>query len=362
MLERFHVPEADQIRVSEPSLRATVEQAFIAVGVPEDDAKQGSDVLVYADLRGVETHGVSNMLRVYIDQYRNGHLNPTPALEIVSESPSGMLVDGDGGLGLIQCPKTMRLVIERARATGVAAAAIRNLGHTGAIGYHALMAAEEDMVGLSMTASGSQVLPALAAEPRMGTNPIAVAAPAGERPWLLFDAAMSAIASNKIRIARRLGVPLHAGWVASWNGAPIMEESPAPEDGDFHQLPLGSTRELGAHKGFGLALMVEVLATMLSGSVPRMLDADVGSRHFLAAFDIASFTDVKGFKQTMDEMLGTLVDTKPAPGSDRVIYPGVSEAETLEDRLANGIPFHPEVIDWFDQITSELNIEKLEIV
>jgi LDH2 family malate/lactate/ureidoglycolate dehydrogenase len=362
VLERFHVPETDQIRVTEASLRSTVERVFIAVGVPEDDARQGADVLVYADLRGVETHGVSNMLRIYVQQYRNGQINPTPNLEIVTESTSGLVIDGDGGLGLIQCPKAMRLVIERARENGVAAAAVRNLGHTGAIGYHALMAAEQDMVGLSMTASGSQVLPALAAEPRMGTNPIAVAAPAGERPWLIFDAAMSAIASNKIRIARRLGVPLHAGWVASWTGTPIMEESPVPEDGDFHQLPLGSTRELGAHKGFGLAIMVEVLATMLSGSVPRMLDPDVGSRHFLAAFDIASFTDVDGFKQTMDDMLGTLLDTKPMPGAERVIYPGVSEAETLADRMANGVPFHPEVIDWFDQIAAEMNIAKLETV
>lgn len=360
MLERFHVPESEQIRVSPISLRRTVERVFESMGVPEDDARQAADVLVYADLRGVETHGVSNMLRVYVSQYRSGQLNPTPELKIVKESPAGIVIDGDGGLGLIQCPRAMHLLIARAREYGVATAAMRNLGHTGAIGYHAMLAAEQDMVGLSMTASGSQVLPALAAEPRMGTNPIAIAAPAGEQPWLLFDAAMSTSASNKLRIARRLGVPVPAGWLASWNGTPIMEDSTVPEDGAFHQLPLGSTRELGAHKGFGLALMVEVLATMLSGSVPRMLDQEVGSRHFLAAFDIASFTDVDGFKQTMDEMLGALRETRPAPGAERVIYPGVSEAEELEDRQKNGIPFHPEVIDWFDEITTELNIPKLE--
>jgi LDH2 family malate/lactate/ureidoglycolate dehydrogenase len=360
VLERFHVPTEDQVRVSEAALRATIEDIFQAVGVPEDDARQAADVLVYADMRGVETHGVSNMLRTYVQQYRAGALNPTPSLEIVSESNAGMVIDGGRGLGSIQCPKAMRLVIERARENGVGVAAVRNLGHTGAIGYYAMMAAEQDMVGLSMTASGSQVLPALAAEPRMGTNPIAIAAPAGERPWLLFDAATSAIAGNKIRIARRLGISLHPGWVASWNGAPIMEESPVPNDGDFHQLPLGSTRELGAHKGFGLGLMVEVLATMLSGSVPRMLDPGVGSRHFLAAFDIASFTDLDGFKQTMDEMLGTLLATKPAPGAERVIYPGVSEHETLQERQRDGIPLHQEVIGWFDEITADLGVAKLE--
>ena len=205
MLERFHVPQSEQVRVPEASLRATVERVFQGVGVPEDDARQAADVLVYADLRGVETHGVSNMLRIYVAGYRSGQINPTPALNIVQESAAGLVIDGDGGLGLIQCPRAMEIVIERAREYGVATAAVRNLGHTGAIGYHAMMAAEQDMVGLSMTASGSQVLPALAAEPMMGTNPIAIAAPAGEQPWLLFDAAMSTSASNKLRIARRRG-------------------------------------------------------------------------------------------------------------------------------------------------------------
>ena len=360
MLERFHVPAAEQIRVTPGSLRETVERVFAAMGLPDADARQAADVLVYADLRGVETHGVSNMLRVYVGQYRSGQLNPTPTMQIVQETGAGLVIDGDGGLGLVQVPRAMELVMERARQYGVGTASIRNLGHTGAIGYHALMAADQDMVGLSMTASGSQVLPALSAEPMMGTNPIAIAAPAGTQPTLLFDAAMSTSASNKLRIARRLGVPVPAGWLASWNGAPIMEDSTVPEDGEFHQLPLGSTRELGAHKGFGLALMVEVLATLLSGSTPRMLDKEVGSRHFLAAFDIASFTDLDGFKQTMDEMLRALTATKPAPGADRVIYPGVSEAEELEDRQANGIPFHPEVIDWFEQISDELKIPRLE--
>ncbi len=362
MLERFHVPASEQVRVSPLSLRLTVERIFEAMGVPDSDARQAADVLVYADLRGVETHGVSNMLRVYVSQYRSGQLNPTPELKIVSSASAGLVIDGDGGLGLIQVPRAMQLVIDRAREHGVASASIRNLGHTGAIGYHALMAAEQDMVGLSMTASGSQVLPALSAEPMMGTNPIAIAAPAGEQPWLLFDAAMSTSASNKLRIAQRLGIPVPAGWLASWNGAPIMEDTPVPENGEFHQLPLGSTRELGAHKGFGMALMVEVLATLLSGSVPRMLDEDVGSRHFLAAFDIASFTDVEGFKATMDQMLGKLRDAQPAPGAERVIYPGVAESEELADREANGIPYHPEVIGWFEEITGELEIPNLETV
>lgn len=362
MLDRFHVPSADEVRVDAEELRLAVHNIFLAHGVPEADAEQGADVLVYADLRGVETHGVSNMLRRYVAEYQSGKLNPTPALNVVQESPSSATVDGDRGLGIIQVPKAMRIAIERARTQGVGIVTVRNVGHTGAIGYYANMAADVDMVGLSMTASGSQVVPTFAGESRMGTNPIAVSAPTGKTPRLLFDAAMSSIAGNKITLAHRVGSLLLPGWIAGDDGAPIMEETPAPDRmaGQIPQLPLGSTRELSSHKGFGLALMVEVLATMLSGALPRMLDPEGGSRHFLAAFDIAAFTDLDGFKQRIDQMLQHLLDTPPAAGHERVIYPGVSEAEELVARTERGIPLHREVIAWFDQTTDELNLPRLE--
>ena len=239
---------------------------------------------------------------------------------------------------------------------------MRNVGHTGAVGYHALLAAEEDMIGVSLTAGGALVVPTFGAEPRLGTNPVALAAPTGNLPTFLFDVATSAVAGNKLIIASRLGVTLHPGWIASWNGAPVMEEAYLPERGQFAQLPLGSTREMGSHKGYGLALMNEILSSILGSALPSMLDRESGSKQFLAAYDISAFADVDQFKSSMDEMLQALLDTPPAPGHDRVIYPGISEEEELQERSANGIPLHIEVIDWFNTTCDDLGIARLEVM
>ena len=216
------------------------------------------------------------------------------------------------------------------------------------------------MVGLVTTAGGTQVVPTFASEGRLGTNPIAIAAPAKSEPFLLFDAATSAIAGNKLQLARRVGADMLPGWVADRDGVPIMEESPVRERGQYFQLPLGGTREMGSHKGYGFALMTEILGTMLSGVLPTMLDPSGGSKHSFVAYNIAAFTDVDDFKEKMDRMLRMLRETKPAPGFDRVLYPGLSEYEEEQDRRANGIPLHKEVIEWFDDITSELSIPRLK--
>lgn len=362
MLERFHVPTEDEVRVSEAALRRTVESIFTTLGIPEEDARQGADVLLYADLRGVETHGVSNMLRVYVNQYQAGQLNPTGELTVLRERPSTAAVDGGNTLGIFQGPKAMRIAIEKARETGAGIVTVRNVGHTGAVGYHAMIAADEDMIGVSLTAGGALVVPTHGAEPRLGTNPIAMVAPTRTMPRFLFDAATSAVAGNKLILAQRLGVTLHPGWIASWNGTPVMEEAYLPERGQFSQLPLGSTREMGSHKGYGLALMNEVLSSVLGSALPSMLDRESGSKQFLAAYDISAFCDVDEFKDSLEAMLQELLDTPPAPGQDRVVYPGVLEQEELEERTAHGIPLHPEVIDWFNATCDDLGIARLEVM
>jgi LDH2 family malate/lactate/ureidoglycolate dehydrogenase len=176
---------------------------------------------------------------------------------------------------------------------------------------------------------------------------------------MLFDAATSAIAGNKIRLAMRIGSPLLPGWVTDKEGTPIMEEKPIFDREDFYQAPLGGTREQGSHKGYGFALMAEVLSTVLSGALPTMLVAGSGSKNHFAAYDIATFTDLEQFKDTMDEMLKTLRTAKPAAGQERVLYPGLSEHEEVEARRAHGIPLHREVIQWFGEITSELGVAPL---
>jgi LDH2 family malate/lactate/ureidoglycolate dehydrogenase len=202
--------------------------------------------------------------------------------------------------------------------------------------------------------------------PRFGTNPISFAAPAKREPPLLYDAATSAIAGNKVALARRVGAALAPGWIADADGTPIMDErTVAPGEGyaagGLQLLPLGGTREQGSHKGYGLALLVEVLTTLLAGSVPTMVhDERPMAHHHFAAYDVASFTDVEAFKETMDEMLRTLTATPPAPGHDRVVYPGLIEHETVLERRAHGIPLHREVVDWFNRCTDELGVATLE--
>ncbi len=361
MLERFRVPTEQQILIDHDSLRETVTALFEKVGVSRGDAAEGAETLVRSDLRGVETHGVSNMLRVYMEQYTSGDLNPRPNVRIVRESPGTATVDADNGLVTILGPRLMRMAMEKARRVGVGTVVVFNSGHSGAIGHHASIAAAEDMVGVCYTAAGRAAVPPFGAETRLGTNPIAIAAPARNEPALLFDAATTAIAGNKLSLARRLGSPIAPGWIADLDGAVTTEETAPRERGEYHQTHLGGTREQGSHKGFGLALMGEVLATMLAGDLPDMITDRTphGNRHSFAAYDIASFTDVDLFKDNMDRMLRELRDTKPAPGHSRVIYPGISEFEEEKRRRACGIPLHTEVVEWFEGICSELSAPRL---
>src|SRR6059058_1566234 len=323
ILERFKVPEKDQVLVSEAALRRTVTQIFEKLGLTPDDAAEGADVLTMTDLRGVETHGVSNMLRAYVRDYKAGKLDPRPGWRMVRESPGTAVIDAERRLGIIIGPKAMRMAVEKARSVGLG------------------------------------VVPTFASKPLLGTNPIALAAPARHEAPMLFDAATSAIAGNKIRLAMRVGSPLLPGWVTDKEGIPIMEEKPVFDRDDFFQAPLGGTREQGSHKGYGFALMAEVLATALSGALPTMLAPGSGSKNQFAAYNIEAFTDVERFKDTMDEMLKTLRTAPPAPGQDRVLYPGLSEAEELESRRAKGIPLHKEVLQWFAECTSELGLATL---
>ena len=362
MLELFKVPHEDEVRVSEESLRQTVTAVFEKMGVSPEDAAEGAEVLVMTDLRGVETHGVSNMLRSYVQQFNEGSLNPRPNWRIVRESPGTATVDADRGLAVILGPKAMHIAVEKAKSVGVGVVAMFNAGHSGAIGHHAMVAAQEDMVGMCATAAGLGVVPTFGAEPRLGTNPIAIAAPAGKEPPVLFDAATTAIAGNKMRLAVRVGANLMPGWIAETDGTPVMEETPARASGQFYHLPLGGTREQGSHKGYGFGLMVEILATMLSGALPAMLNPDGAACHYFAAYNIASFTDVDAFKDSMDRMLRALRETRPTPGHDRVLYPGLSEHEEELDRRANGIPLHKEVIQWFEDISGELSVPRLKTV
>ena len=357
MLERFKVAEEDRIYVTAETINAATKSIFQALGVPERESSIASDVLISNDLRGIETHGVSNMLRNYVAGYQDGRLTPAPEVVITRETETTLVVDGGGGLGVHIAPDVMDKVIAKAEQYGLGAACVTNVGHMGASGYHAMKAMEHDMIGLAMSTSGSSVtLPTFGAIPRLGTNPIAWAVPANKMPPFVFDVGTSQIARNKFTLAKRVGAKLEPGWVAGADGIPIMEEMDVPDQfGPPWLLPLGGTRENGSHKGYGLGSVVDILGSTLTGIGPGCVALTPGFH--LMAYKIDAFVDPEKFKDDMDVFLKGLADTTPAADQERVVYPGLLEAESEEERKISGIPYHIEVIEWFEQIASELGLK-----
>ena len=354
MLERFKVPEELAVRIAPATMRKAVVDIFVSLGMAAAEAGRCADVLIYADVRGIDSHGVSNMMRHYVAGLKGGYINPTPKMQRVRDLPAAVSVDGDRGLGLGQGKELMELACERAKSNGVAVVTAFNSGHYGPSAYFAHLALEHDMVGVSMTAGGMQVAPTQGAEPLLGLNPIGIAAPSAKEPPFVFDASMSSVAGNKIQLLRRIGGKALPGWIAAADGTPIMTESSIPER--FLMLPLGGTREIGSHKGFGLSMLVEVLCGALTGTGAGPHRRQ-GIAHYFMAYNVAAFTEIDTFKADMDAYLRSLLDCKPAPGESRVVYPGIPEHEAEIDRKANGIPYHPEVIDWFNGAMGELDLE-----
>ncbi len=353
MDETFTVPEELAVRVPPADMGATVTAIFGALGMPPERAVQSAETLLYADRRGIDSHGVSNMFPYYVHDLRRGTIKADPQPRVVRETPATATIDSDAGLGLTVAPDAMRLAVAKAAAVGVGTVVVTNGRHFGAAAYHAHLAAERGYIGMAMTVGGIQVVPTFGAKPMLGLNPIAVAVPSRRRAPFVFDASMSAVAGNKIRIARRLGNPVKPGWIAEADGTPVMDTRPVPEQ--FHMLPLGATRDLGSHKGYGLAMIVDVLCGMLAGTGPGY--ANVGNiSHHCSAYRIEAFCDPDWFLDEMDRYLDDLADCPPAPGHDRVVYAGQVEAETEAERTARGIPYHRDVVRYFVELADELGV------
>ena len=244
--------------------------------------------------------------------------------------------------------------MDKADDTGIGMVTMSNGRHMGMASYHAMMALQRDMIGTCMTSAPPRMVPTFGAEPRLGTNPIAVAAPAKEEPPFVYDAATTVVAQNKIVLARRLEAMIPAGWLAAPDGTPILDESDGTADGGL--LPVGSTREAGSHKGYGLACVVDIMCGLLSDGSFGMFPGRPNFNHMVSAYKIEAFTDTNEFKEAMDRFLRTLRETPAAPGHDRVLFPGLAEAEAQRDRQANGIPLHDEVVTWIRDLCGELGV------
>jgi LDH2 family malate/lactate/ureidoglycolate dehydrogenase len=329
-------------------------RVFRHFDVPEDDARTAATVLQSADLRGIDSHGVAR-LHTYFDMLELGRINPRPKVSVVRESASTATVDGDNGLGLVVGPKANAIAMEKALAAGSGWVSVRNTNHYGIAGWYVLEALKRDLIGWSMTNTTSLVAPLWGADRMLGTNPIAIAFPGATEPPIVIDMATSAAAYGKIEMARRAGSAIPARWAADRNGVPTTDPNAMIEGGAL--LPLGSDREGGGHKGYGLALMVDVLSAVLSGAnwgpfvPPFALRQEIPSRsvgkgigHFFGALRIDAFIDPDEFKRQIDEVIRGLRRTRPAPGTSGPLIPGDPEREAEAIRRRDGIPLTEPVV------------------
>ncbi|MBI2886168.1 MAG: Ldh family oxidoreductase [Chloroflexi bacterium] len=349
------VPEAEAVRVNHDKLSTLITRIFTRFGIAEEDAAVCADVLVLADLRGVDSHGVSNAVKqIYVPALKDGRINPKPKITIPFETATTAVVDGDQGMGMIAGKFGMDLAIKKAHETGVGFVTVRNSKHYGMAGYYAMMALPHDMIGWSMTNSGPGVVPLWGREAMLGTNPIAIAAPTKNEVPFVFDVATSTVAAQKVAIAGILGVPIPEGWAVDPEGNPTTDPLAARESRAL--LPLGATREQGGHKGYGLAVIVDIFSGLLSGAgySKELQMRQVG--HFFGAFRVDAFRPVDEFKEHMDRMVRALGATPPVKGHDKVYVAGEPDHESELERRQNGIPLHRDVVAYLRDLARELDV------
>ena len=348
-------------RVPLESLQRFATDCFCRSGMPAEDARTAAELLVRADLRGIETHGVT-WLPSYSRSLRAGKINPTPQVHIDDGMGALLQVDGDGGLGHVVTARAMSACIERAESLGMCSAVVRNSRHNGAAGLYTLAAIEAGMIGLSLTGGGVRVAPAGGSEALLGTNPIAFGAPAGEEAPFVIDMATSVVAGAKVSLYARKGLPLPEGWALDSEGRPTTDPA-AAEAGCL--LPLGGSLETGSYKGFALGWVVETLCNLMSGMAtgPERARGEGptagGMGHFVGAIRIAGFEPLGEFRRRMDWNLRTLRSSRPAAGVERVYTPGELEFERERERREAGIPLHATTIQALDDLAGELGIERL---
>ena len=343
-------------RVDHRKLISFVSSAFAKLGVPKGDAEIAAQGLVAADLRGVDTHGVIrfNPTSWYVKWLRDGEMNPAPNIHVVSESASSALLDGDRGIGMVIGRRAMELAIRKAGESGVGIVAVRNSRHFGMSANYAMQALAHDMIGIAMTNASRQVVPTFGRDARFGTNPICLAAPALEERSFVLDMATTTAAAGKLELAARQGKSIPPGWAL--NGKAETTNDPRIAQQARKLLPLGGSREGGSHKGYGLAMVVEILCGVLSGTVTA-LNANQDPRgHFFGAIRVDAFRPAEEFKRDMDRLIRELKSTPPLDGQERVYVAGEIEFETAEERAANGIPLLSSIREGLKDVGEQLDV------
>jgi len=358
------------VRVRAERLKDFCVRVFQKMDVPEENARITAEVLVTADLRGIDSHGVAR-LRRYRDGLRDGMMVARPEVQVVSETPATALIDAGAGLGQPVSHRAMERAIQKALDVGAGFVTVRNSNHFGIAGYYAMMALEHDCIGISMTNAATLVTPTFGRDAMLGTNPISVAAPAGEELPFVLDMATSTVPRGKLEVYNRLEKPIPLGWATDETGTPTDEPARVLEN--FKQraggglLPLGGAGELlGGHKGYGLSLWVDVFCAILSGAAyanqvyPKAADGrPLPSRigHFFGAWRVDAFRPVREFKAAMDDLEHRLKNAPKAEGQTRIYVHGEKEYEEAERRSRDGIPLNPKVAADLRAIGEEVGVE-----
>ena len=341
-------------------------EVFLKMGCPTSDAELAAKVLIDADLKGIDSHGIAR-LPGYVRLWEKNRINSEPKIEIVHQTPSTAVIDGDAGLGLVVAPEAMKVAMEKAHTAGTGWVSVRNSNHFGTAGYHAMMAVDKEMVGISMTNASPLVAPTFSAERLLGTNPIAVAIPAGNQPPFLADMATTTVANGKLEVNKRKGLPIPFGWAQDFLGKPSNDASSVEEGGAL--VPLGGTREMGSHKGYCLGSVVDIFSAVFSGAnygpwVPPFVsflepsDEPVGKGigHFFGAMRIDAFRPAEAFKTEMDRWITRFRNSKPAEGEQQVLIPGDPERIAYQTNITKGVPMISKVVQSLETLSEKFEI------
>jgi LDH2 family malate/lactate/ureidoglycolate dehydrogenase len=355
--------------INSDQLRTFVQDVFVKMGVPVDDAWLVADNLVAADLRGVGSHGVARLSR-YVNGIRDGLITPITKVSIAVETPSTATLDAHDGLGQVAAKAGMELAIQKAKHSGAGFVGVKNSNHYGIAAYYAMMALEHDLIGISLTNSAPLVVPTFAREIFVGTNPISIAVPTDhERPYIL-DMATSTAPRGKVEVCHRENKPMPPGWATDETGrgtddaGRVLKNLLERKGGGL--LPLGGEGELtSGYKGYGLAVAVDIFSAVLSGAAfgphvdqsygEHKQPANVG--HFFGALDIKGFIDPIVFKKTMDLYILQLRDLPKAGGANRIYIHGEKEYEFTEQYLKTGVPLHSKTIEMLREIANRVNLK-----
>ncbi len=340
---------------------------FLKIGSSEQDAHTAAKALIAADIRGIDSHGIAR-LSGYVRLWEAKRVNATPKIKIVHETPSTAVVDGDSGLGLVVAPFAMRVAIDKAKAVGTGWVSVKGSNHFGIAGYHAMMALPEDMIGIAMTNASALVAPTFSITRMLGTNPIAVAVPAGNENPFVADFATTTAANGKLELLQRKNLDTPSGWVQDKDGLPSTNANELKQGGAL--LPLGSDREHSSHKGYALGSIVDIFSGVLSGAnygpwvppfpayvpMPSFMPGD-GIGHFFGAMRIDAFRTAAEFKADMDQWIQAFRAAKPVKGQEKVLIPGDPERAMEAIRMQDGIPVVASVVKDLQQLATSFGID-----